>query len=48
MNILVTDDDGIYAEGLWLLVKELKSIAQVIVAAPDRERSATGLSLIHI
>ncbi|GAI41928.1 unnamed protein product, partial [marine sediment metagenome] len=40
MKILVTNDDGIFAEGLWILVKALKSIAQVIVVAPDREQSA--------
>jgi len=42
MKILVTNDDGILAEGLWTLVKELGNIAEVIVVAPDRERSAIG------
>ena len=42
MKILVTNDDGILAEGLWILVKELKNIAQVVVLAPDREQSAIG------
>ncbi len=42
MKVLVTNDDGILAEGLWTLVKELKNIAEVIVVAPDRERSAIG------
>jgi 5'-nucleotidase len=45
MKILVTNDDGIFAEGLWTLVKELKNIAQVIVAAPDREQSAAGTAV---
>lgn len=45
MKILVTNDDGIFAEGLWILVKELKSIAQVAVVAPDRERSAIGTAV---
>lgn len=45
MKILVTNDDGIYAEGLWTLVKELRNIAQVIVAAPDREQSAAGTAV---
>ncbi|MCD6310775.1 MAG: 5'/3'-nucleotidase SurE [Candidatus Eremiobacteraeota bacterium] len=45
MQILVTNDDGIYAEGLDLLVTELKKIARIMVVAPDRERSATGHSL---
>jgi len=45
MKILVTNDDGIFAEGLWILVKALKSIAQVIVVAPDREQSAAGTAV---
>ena len=45
MKILVTNDDGIFAQGLWILVKELKSIAQVIVVAPDREQSAIGTAV---
>ena len=45
MKILVTNDDGIFAEGLWALVRELKNMAQVIVVAPDREKSATGTAV---
>jgi len=45
MKILVTNDDGIFAQGLWTLVKELKNIAQVIVVAPDREQSAIGTAV---
>ena len=45
MKILVTNDDGIFADGLWVLVKELSSIAQVIVVAPDREQSAIGTAV---
>jgi len=45
MKILVTNDDGIFAPGLWTLVKELTSIAQVVVVAPDREQSATGTAV---
>mgnify|MGYP001139753024 CR=1 FL=1 len=45
MKILVTNDDGIFAQGLWRLVKELKSIAQVVVVAPDREQSAAGTAV---
>ncbi|MFC1846317.1 5'/3'-nucleotidase SurE [Chloroflexota bacterium] len=26
MQILVTNDDGVYADGLWALVRELKSV----------------------
>ncbi len=45
MKILVTNDDGISAKGLWILVKELRKIAQVVVAAPDREQSAVGTAV---
>lgn len=42
MNILLTNDDGIYAEGLWALHKHLSERHVVSVVAPDRERSAVG------
>ena len=45
MKILVTNDDGIFAQGLWILVKELKNIAEVVVVAPDREQSAVGTAV---
>ena len=45
MKILVTNDDGISAEGLWTLVKGLKNIAQVVVVAPDREQSGIGTAI---
>ncbi len=45
MNILVTNDDGIKSEGLWSLARELKNIGNVIVVAPDSERSAIGTAL---
>ena len=45
MEILVTNDDGIFALGLWTLVKELKKIARVVVVAPDREQSAIGTAV---
>ena len=45
MKILVTNDDGILAPGLWTLVEELKSMAQVVVVAPDREQSASGTAV---
>lgn len=42
MEILVTNDDGIFADGLRILAKHLKKIGHVTVVAPDRQRSATG------
>ncbi|OQC47498.1 MAG: 5'-nucleotidase SurE [Candidatus Marinimicrobia bacterium ADurb.Bin030] len=40
--ILVTNDDGIAAPGINALVLALKSIGEVIVIAPDSEKSAVG------
>lgn len=45
MLILLTNDDGIYAEGLIELEKTLKRVADVMVFAPDREQSASSHSL---
>jgi 5'-nucleotidase len=44
-RILITNDDGVYSEGIRLLARELSRRAQVFVVAPDREQSATGHSL---
>ncbi|MBI4328283.1 MAG: 5'/3'-nucleotidase SurE [Chloroflexi bacterium] len=45
MRILVTNDDGIYAPGLWLLVEALHALGDVYVVAPDREQSGVGSSV---
>ncbi|MBD3180794.1 5'/3'-nucleotidase SurE [Candidatus Poribacteria bacterium] len=45
VNILVTNDDGINSEGLKTLADTLKEIGDVYVVAPDRQRSAVGLSV---
>jgi len=45
LRILVTNDDGIFADGLWTLVGELKSLGEIIVVAPDREMSAIGTAV---
>jgi 5'-nucleotidase len=46
-SILLTNDDGIEAEGLRELEEALKDLAHIVVVAPDRERSAVshGLTL---
>jgi 5'-nucleotidase len=43
--ILVTNDDGIGAEGLLALREILRPLDEVVVIAPDREHSATSHSL---
>ena len=42
MRILLTNDDGIQAEGIYALYLALKKIATVTVVAPDCERSSVG------
>lgn len=45
MRILLTNDDGIGASGIQALWHELAKIAEVIVVAPDVERSATSQAI---
>lgn len=45
MRILVSNDDGVLAPGIRALAKELASIAQIEVVAPDRNRSGASNSL---
>lgn len=42
MRVLLSNDDGVEAPGLYALYEALARVADVTVAAPDRERSATG------
>lgn len=43
--ILLTNDDGFFAEGIEALSHQLKDLGEIFVVAPDRERSATSLAL---
>jgi 5'-nucleotidase len=43
--ILVTNDDGVFSPGIQILAKRLKTLDEVIIVAPDRERSAAGHSM---
>ena len=45
MNILVTNDDGVNAPGLWHLAEAMRDQGQVTVVAPDREQSGVGTSI---
>jgi len=42
MHILVCNDDGIDAPGIYALAQELRAFARVTVIAPDRQQSAVG------
>ncbi len=41
-HILLTNDDGIFAPGLYALYLALRDLAEVTVVAPDSEKSAVG------
>jgi 5'-nucleotidase len=45
MKILVSNDDGYLAPGIVALVEALKPIAEIIVVAPDSNRSGSSNSL---
>lgn len=42
MRILVTNDDGIFAKGIEVLADALREAGEVVVVAPEVERSAVG------
>jgi len=45
MRILISNDDGIFAEGINTLAESLAELGDVIVVAPDRNRSGASNSL---
>ena len=45
MKILLTNDDGIHAPGLWAAARSLSAVGEVAVVAPDREQSGVGASM---
>lgn len=45
MKILVTNDDGVFSDGLRILAHTVEVLGEVYVVAPDRERSAAAHSL---
>jgi 5'-nucleotidase len=44
-RILVTNDDGIYSEGLRKLANVCRTMGDVVIVAPDREQSAASHAL---
>jgi 5'-nucleotidase len=45
MRILISNDDGIFADGINALrerLEKMEEVKEIFVVAPDRERSATG------
>ena len=45
MRLLLTNDDGISAKGIYALAKELEKNHEVIIVAPHNEKSACGHSI---
>ena len=45
MKILLINDDGIHAPGLWAAATALRKVGDVVMLAPDREQSGVGGSL---
>lgn len=45
MQLLISNDDGVHAEGLAYLVQELEQDHQLTVIAPDRDLSGASNSL---
>lgn len=45
MKILISNDDGIQAKGINVLAQELAKVAEILVIAPDRNRSGASNSL---
>ncbi len=42
LSILITNDDGIYAPGIWHLKQAMQEVGQTTVVAPVAEKSAVG------
>ncbi len=45
MNILITNDDGIQARGLQIISKKLQGVHNILVVAPDSQKSASSHSI---
>lgn len=43
--LLLTNDDGFFSPGLEALHESLRNLGEIYIVAPDREKSATSLSL---
>lgn len=45
MKLLLTNDDGVNAKGIYVLAKELEKEHELIIVAPDVEKSASSHSI---
>jgi 5'-nucleotidase len=44
-NILITNDDGIDAPGIWHLWNAIKDLGNITIVAPESEKSSMGMSI---
>ena len=45
LKILLSNDDGVHAEGIHAMADALKPFADIVIVAPDRNRSGASNSL---
>lgn len=45
MNILIANDDGVFAPGIQALAEALRPLGRVVVVAPESERSGFSSAL---
>jgi len=45
LRILISNDDGAFNSALWAMVEAVQDLGQVVVSAPDRDRSGVGAAL---
>jgi 5'-nucleotidase len=45
MHILISNDDGVYSDGIACLAQAMSSLGQIWVVAPERARNAVGRAL---
>jgi len=48
MRILVTNDDGLHAEGIQRLCEALRPVAELVIVVPDRQRSGFSHSITEL
>ena len=48
MNILIANDDGVFAPGIQALAEALRPLGRVVVVAPESERSGFSSALTLI
>ena len=45
MKLLLSNDDGVFASGIYALAAELSKTHEIMISAPDRERSAVSRAM---